>query len=70
MEEARTVLDRLARIERLRSEGAASETLLDELRRLVAEAETWVEAEREGGAAAAAAVEHCREALRGAHAMM
>lgn len=69
MEEARTVLDRLARIERLRSEGAASETLLDELRRLVAEAETWVEAEREGGAAAAA-VERCREALRGAHAMM
>ncbi|HEV3480316.1 MAG TPA: hypothetical protein VG144_12835 [Gaiellaceae bacterium] len=62
MEEARHVLDRLARIEQLEREQAPARELLDELRDLVREAEDWLRAEREPQGAAAA-VARCREAL-------
>jgi len=62
MEEARHVLDRLARIERLEREHAPAGELLDELRELVREAESWVRAERDP-ASAASVVERCRHAL-------
>jgi triphosphoribosyl-dephospho-CoA synthetase len=62
MEEARRVLERLARIEQLGQERAPSRELLDQLRELVREAETWLRAEAEP-AAAVAALERCRAAL-------
>lgn len=61
MEEARAVLERLERIERLQREGALPETLLDELRALLREAEDW--ARLEGGEAGEHAVAHLRSAL-------
>ena len=61
MEEARAVLDRLDRIERLEREGAPATALLGELRALVGEAERW--ARREDAAAALGAVARCRNAL-------
>jgi multidrug resistance efflux pump len=62
MEEARRVLERLARIEQLAQECAPSSELLDQLRELVREAETWLRAEPEP-AEAAAALARCRAAL-------
>lgn len=62
MEEARHVLDRLARIERLEREQAPAGELLEELRELVREAEDWLRAEPEPGSAAAA-LGRCRAAL-------
>jgi hypothetical protein len=62
MEEARHVLDRLARIERLEREQAPAGELLEELRKLVREAEDWLRAEPEPGGAVAA-LAHCRDAL-------
>jgi hypothetical protein len=61
MDEARTVIDRLDRIEALERNGAPPETLLDELRGLVRDAEAWTRIE--GDARAAAAVERCDAAL-------
>jgi hypothetical protein len=61
VDEARTVLDRLDRIETLEHRGAPARELLDELRALVREAEAW--ARSEGDDRAAGAVERCREAL-------
>jgi hypothetical protein len=61
VDEARTVLERLARIERLRREGALPEVLLDELRALLGEAEEWSRVE--GGDAGERAVAGLREAL-------
>jgi hypothetical protein len=61
MDEARTVIDRLDRIEALERAGAPPGTLLEELRGLVRDAEAW--ARLEGDARAAAAVERCDEAL-------
>lgn len=63
MEEARLVLERLARIERLERGGAPAPVLAAELRALLAEAETW--ARLEGGAAAERAVDRLRAALAG-----
>jgi hypothetical protein len=63
MDEARTVLGRLERIEALDRDGATPHELLRELRELVREAEQW--ARREGDAAAAAAACECRAALDG-----
>ena len=61
MDEARRVLDRLARIEALeRSEAPACE-LLAELRALLREAEAW--ARLEGGDAQVEAVRRLRSAL-------
>jgi hypothetical protein len=62
MDEARTVLARLARIEELERQDAPAEALLDELRALVHEAEAWARAERPG-ARAEVAVARCRRAL-------
>lgn len=62
MEEARRVLERLARIEQLERERAPAEELLGELRHLVREAETWARVECEGDRAVRA-VEHCRSVL-------
>jgi hypothetical protein len=64
MEEARTVLARLARIEVLEREGAHPPVLLAELRELVREAEAWVGAEgRPVGALEAVA--RCKEVMNG-----
>ena len=62
MDEARHVLDRLARIEQLEREQAPASELLGELRELVREAERWVRAEP-GTAGAESAVARCRDAL-------
>lgn len=55
MEEARAVLRRLERIEALERADAEPAVILDELRRLVREAEAW--ARREGDARAEAAAQ-------------
>ncbi len=57
------MLERLARIEALDRGGAESEALVDELRALLVEAETW--SRREGGDEGARAVENLRSALDG-----
>jgi hypothetical protein len=62
MEEARRVLERLARIEQLEREHAPADQLRDQLRELVQEAETWLRAEPEP-ARAGAALARCRAAL-------
>jgi hypothetical protein len=62
MEEARQVLERLARIEELEREQVPPAELLGELRELVREAEAWARAERQGDRAIRA-VERCRSAL-------
>ncbi|MEP6893296.1 MAG: hypothetical protein ABI927_05895 [Gaiellaceae bacterium] len=61
MDEAEAVLERLARIEALDREGAPAKTLIDELRALVREAETW--SRTEGGEAGKEALLHLRSAL-------
>jgi hypothetical protein len=61
MEEARAVLERLERIERLRREGALAVTLIQELRALLEEAEEWSRVE--GGDAGERAVAGLRHAL-------
>jgi hypothetical protein len=63
MDEVEVIVERLERIDRLRSEGAAAADLLSELRELLAEAEAW--AEVEGGEAGAYAVSRLRAALAG-----
>jgi hypothetical protein len=62
MEEARRVLERLARIEELERRHAPSDQLLEELRELVRDAEAWVRVEPEPEPAVGA-VERCRSAL-------
>ncbi len=66
MDEARAVLERLGRIERLRRQGALPEVLLAELRALLQEAEDWSRVE--GGDAGERAVAGLRDAL--AHDMI
>ena len=61
MDEARAVIDRLDRIDVLEREGAPPAVLLEELRGLVRDAETW--ARLDGDERAAAAVDHCDSAL-------
>jgi hypothetical protein len=62
MEEARCVLDRLRRIDELKTDGAPAALLLGEVRALLGEAEAWIEAEGASGRAARA-LESSREAL-------
>jgi hypothetical protein len=62
VEQARAVLDRLERIEALRSADAPAGVLLDEVRSLLAEAEAWIEVERPG-ARAEAALERAQQAI-------
>jgi hypothetical protein len=61
VDEARAVIDRLERIEKLERNHAPPEVLLEELRGLVRDAESWVHVE--GDARAAAAVDRCDAAL-------
>lgn len=61
MEEARSVLERLERIEELDRAGAGARELVPELRALIEEATSWSRAE--GGDAAARAVDELRTAL-------
>ena len=63
MEEARRVLERLDRIDSLRST-ATADVLLDEVRALLAEAEAWVRVDA-AGARAHDALGRVREALQG-----
>jgi hypothetical protein len=63
MDEAEAVLARLARIETLERDGAPPRALLAEVRSLLVEAETWIEAEPGGTTRAAEALESCREAF-------
>lgn len=65
MDEARLVLERLERIERLRDDGAPAAVLLGEVRALLSEGERWLATERpEGLDAARAALARCRAGLR------
>ena len=48
MDEARTVIRRLERIEALQSEEAPASALLTEVRQLLREGEAWLAAERDG----------------------
>lgn len=60
MDEARQVLERLERIDRLRAGGGHRGALLAEVRKLLEEGEAWLAAEPEGTAAARAALDACR----------
>ncbi|MDQ4082001.1 MAG: hypothetical protein M3123_03825 [Actinomycetota bacterium] len=60
VDEARRVLERLERIDRLRAGDACREALLAEIRKLLAEAEAWLAVEPAGTEAAWAAVRVCR----------
>jgi hypothetical protein len=62
MEEARSVLERLRRIDELKTEGAPAEVLLGEVRALLGEAEAWIAAEGASGRAAQA-IASSRDAL-------
>ncbi len=62
VEQARAVLERLARIEALKRDDAPAGVLLDEVRALLTEAEAWAEADQADGRASAA-LERCRDAL-------
>jgi hypothetical protein len=61
VDEARAVLERLVRIERLRSECTDPAVILEELRALLCEAEEW--ARLEGGETGQRAVAKLRRAL-------
>lgn len=63
MEEARAVLARLERIEELERRGSPAESLLGELRALVAEAEAWTRAEPGPTDAAELAIDRLRRAV-------
>jgi hypothetical protein len=62
MEEARRVLERLARIEGLEGRQAPARELLGELRELVREAEAWARVEG-GPQRASGAIDRCRASL-------
>jgi hypothetical protein len=64
MDEARSVLDRLRRIDELKTDGAPAEVLLGEVRALLGEAEAWIEAEGVSDRAVRA-LESSRDALAG-----
>ncbi len=61
MHEVEAIVERLERIDRLRSHGAPAADLLWELRELLGEAEAWADAE--GGEAGERAVTQLRAAL-------
>jgi hypothetical protein len=65
MDEARRVIERLARIDRLRGGGAPAAVLLTEVRGLLADGERWLAAERpEGLDKARTALDRCRSGVR------
>jgi hypothetical protein len=61
VDEARAVIDRLARIELLERDGAPPAVMLEELRGLVRDAEEWVRIEGDGRAEEV--VSRCEAAL-------
>jgi hypothetical protein len=63
MDEARTVIERLARIEALEREGAPPRAVLAEVRELLREGEAWLEAEPDCTGLAADALARCHLAL-------
>jgi hypothetical protein len=64
MDEARRVLERLERIEKLRGGGAPAAVLLGEVRALLSDGERWLASERpEGLDDARAALDRCRAGL-------
>lgn len=63
MDEARKVIERLARIESLERGGCPADVMLDEVRALLHEAEAWVRAEPCDTEAADGALDRCRSAL-------
>jgi hypothetical protein len=63
MDEARSVLRRLERIEALDRRGSPADLLLAELRALVAEAEAWVRVEPSSTEGAEDAIERLRQAV-------
>ncbi len=63
MDEARRVIERLERIERLRAGGGSRLVLLSEVRHLLAEGERWLEAEPSGTERARALVDETRRRL-------
>lgn len=64
MDEARRVLERLERIERLRGGGAPAAVLLGEVHALLADGERWLASERpEGLDDARAALNRCRAGM-------
>ena len=63
MDEARTVLERLERIDELEARGAPPGALLAEVRVLLAEAEEWLEVEPIGTQRVAAALTQCHAAF-------
>jgi hypothetical protein len=63
MDEARRVIDRLARIERLRDGAAEPRVLLGELRSLLREGEAWLAVEGSAGGRAGRALAGLEEAL-------
>jgi hypothetical protein len=65
MDEARTVLARLERIEALERSGSPAGVLLEEVRALLTEAEEWIRAEPGGTDVAAAALDRCADAVAG-----
>jgi hypothetical protein len=62
VENERVILERLERIDRLRSEDAPAEVLLDEVRALLSDADDWVR-EEPVPSRTANAVERAKEAL-------
>jgi hypothetical protein len=63
MDEARRVLARLERIERLRDAGGPRVVVLAEVRKLLEEGEAWIAAEPAGTERAASALDACRGRL-------
>ena len=63
MDEARTVLERLERIDDLEARGAPPGALLAEVRVLLAEAEEWLDVEPACTGRAAAALTRCHAAF-------
>lgn len=63
MDEARTVLARLRRIDALQRERAGACAVLAEVEQLLAEARAWLEAEGGGGEEAAAALDRAGGAV-------
>ena len=63
MDEARSVLERLERIEALERRGSPAEVLLAELRELVTEAAAWVRVEPGPTGGAEDAIERLRQAV-------
>jgi hypothetical protein len=63
MDEARQVLERLERIDRLRDGGGSRVVVLAEVRKLLEEGEAWLAAEGPGTGPAREALDACRERL-------